>query len=119
MSDIPPPAPSPAAGAEDKTVAILAYITLVGFIIALVMHNGKKTALGSFHLRQVLGIVVTGFAVGFVGWIPIIGWLILLCSLPVLFVIWIMGLIAAVNGQQKAAPILGQKYQQWFAGAFA
>ncbi len=43
-----------------KTVAIIAYITLIGWIIALVMNNGNKTALGSYHVRQSLGIMCVG-----------------------------------------------------------
>ena len=39
-SDTPPPAPS---AKEDTTVALLAYITIIGFIIAIVMHGNKKT----------------------------------------------------------------------------
>ena len=42
---------------DGKTVAIIAYITLIGWIIALVMNNGNKTVLGSYHIRQSLGIM--------------------------------------------------------------
>ena len=120
-TDIPPPA----AAGEDRTVAILTYITIIGFIIAIVMHNGKKTALGAFHLRQGLGLFLTSLVV----WIPcmilsIIPGINLLMVLVwplvgiALFVLWIMGLIAAVNGQQKLMPVVGEHYQKWFAGAF-
>ena len=101
-----------------KTVAILAYITLLGFIIAIVMHGSKKTALGSFHLRQMLGIIVLGFASYILIFIPILGWIAMavlgICNL----IMWIMGLIAAASGEMKPAPIFGAKFQQWFAGAF-
>ena len=53
----PTPQPTAPVG-EDKTVAILAYITLVGFIIAIVLHGQKKTALGTYHLRQALGLIL-------------------------------------------------------------
>ncbi len=43
------------APGEDKTVAIVAYLTLIGFIIAIILNGQKKTALGAFHLRQMLG----------------------------------------------------------------
>ena len=63
-----PESPAPAASAvpakEDTTVALLSYITIIGFIIAIVLHSSKKTALGAFHLRQVLGLFVTGAAFG-------------------------------------------------------
>ena len=63
-TDTPPPAAAPAN--EDRTVAILTYITIIGFIIAIVMHSSKKTALGTFHLRQGLGLFITCV----VCWIP-------------------------------------------------
>ncbi|HEY4300494.1 MAG TPA: hypothetical protein VGM73_06465 [Candidatus Didemnitutus sp.] len=126
MDATPPPAPPPAApppvptapAGEDKTVAIIAYLTIIGFIIALVMFSSKKTALGGFHLRQTLGFVVTGFAVGVICVIPILGWLIAILAMPCFFVLWILGLIAAVNGQMKPVPVVGPLYQKWFANAF-
>jgi hypothetical protein len=55
-----PESPAPVTPVkEDTTVALLAYLTPllfgVGIVIAIVMHNGRKTALGAYHLRQSLG----------------------------------------------------------------
>ena len=126
-SDTPPPPPPPvpvatslpATGTEDRTVAIVAYITIIGFIIAIVMHGSKKTPLGSYHLRQALGLFITAV----VCWmvliiIPIIGWLLIPFVMLGILVLAIMGLVSAAGGQQKPVPILGAKYQQWFANAF-
>ncbi len=115
---------------EDKTVAIIAYITFIGFIIALIMHGSKKTQLGAFHLRQVLGLILTSI----VGWIGIAIVAMVLVFIPVigpivamllwlgfglgLLVLFIMGLIAAVNGQQKPMPVVGDYFAKWFAGVF-
>ncbi len=120
MSSTETPPVTPVA--EDRTVAILAYITLIGFIIAIVMHSSKKTALGAFHLRQVLGLFVTGVAFGLsvivLAFIPILGWLAILLGWLSLLALVIMGLIAAASGQMKPVPVLGEKYQKWFANAF-
>jgi uncharacterized membrane protein len=35
-----------------------------------------------------------------------------------MFVFWVMGFIAAINGQQKPVPLVGEYYQKWFANAF-
>lgn len=123
MSD-PTPAPAPAVK-EDTTVAILAYITLIGFIIAIVMHGNKKTALGSFHLRQVLGFFLTGMVIWLpclvISMIPFVN-LVMLLVWPLLgislLVLWVMGLIAAINAEQKPMPVVGAYYQKWFANAF-
>lgn len=116
---MPPSPSSAAAAAEDKTVAIVSYLTIIGFIIAIIMHSSKKTLLGAFHLRQALGLFVTGF----VGWIvlmiiPVLGWILLPFYMLAILVLVIIGLIGAINGQMKPVPVLGQQYQKWFGGAF-
>ena len=115
----------PAASGEDKTVAIVSYLTIVGFIVAIILHSSKKTRLGAYHLRQVLGLVITGFALGvgcfIIGMIPVVN-LVLLLVWPVVgiafLVFWIMGIIAAVNGEMKPMPIVGPLYQQWLGTTF-
>src|SRR5262249_14264492 len=104
------------------TVAILSYITLVGFIAGIIIHSNKKTQLGSFHLRQSLGIFLTAIALGF-GQIPLLIIPILghLCAFALwvgIFALWIMGLIGAVKGEMKPLPVVGEMYQKWFGGAF-
>jgi uncharacterized membrane protein len=118
----PPPVAAPAAVAEDKTVAIVSYLTLVGWIVALLIHSNKKTRLGAFHLRQALGIYLSFVLAGVANWVlllvPFIGWL----AIPVLWlglvVLWVIGLIAAVNGQLKPVPLLGEHYQKFLGTAF-
>jgi len=121
-TEVPPPVSSSTPAAEDRTVAILTYITIIGFIIAIVIHSGKKTALGAFHLRQGLGLLVSAIVLAMAGWllifIPILGWLAIWVAWFLMFIMWLMGLIAAASGQQKPAPILGDHYQKWFAGTF-
>ena len=45
---------------EGKNVAIIAHIFLIGWLIALFMNSSNKTELGSFYIRQVLGIMLLG-----------------------------------------------------------
>jgi len=105
-----PAAPPPMATTEDKTVAILSYITLIGFIVAIVLNSNKKTKLGAFHLRQVLGLFITGVLCI----IPLLGLLVAIG----LLVFWIMGLISAIKGEMKPVPLLGAMYQKWFGTTF-
>jgi uncharacterized membrane protein len=99
---------------DGKTIAIIAYITLIGFVVALIMNNDKKLPLASFHIRQSLGLMLTGFAIGMIGIIPFIGWLINIVAIFFLLYMWIMGLINAINGREKSLPFLGDKYAEWF-----
>jgi uncharacterized membrane protein len=116
------PSETPSPAPEDRTVAILSYLTIIGFIVALVLHSTKKTALGSYHLRQTLGLIVTGLAIGIAGFvlafIPILGWITILAAWIGFLVLWLMGLISAATGQQKPIPVLGEQFQKWFATAF-
>lgn len=117
-----PPVATATAASEDHTVAILSYITPLGFIAAIIMHGNKKTALGSFHLRQALGLFLTGLVCWPVNmvlaFIPILGWLTIMAIFVSLVALWVIGLIAAASGQAKPVPVLGQHYQKWFANAF-
>ena len=115
-------APSTLAATEDKTVAIISYLTLIGFIVAVVMHGSKKTSLGAYHLRQSLGLMITSIAVMVVGmglaFIPFLGWLADLALWVGLIVLWFTGFLAAVNGQRKPIALLGENFQKWFSNAF-
>ena len=103
-------------------MAILSYLTLIGFIVAVIIHSGKKTQLGAFHLRQALGLIVSGLALGIcaivLAFIPILGWIAIMAGWITLLVFVIMGFIAAVGGKQQPLPLLGEHFQRWFANAF-
>jgi len=117
----PPPAtptPPPATGGEDKTVAIVSYLTLIGFLVAVIIHSNKKTKLGAYHLRQMLGFMLSWFAVIILFIIPIIGWILIPVFYICMIVLWVMGLIAAINGQMKPMPVVGPMYQKWFGTTF-
>jgi uncharacterized membrane protein len=107
---------------EDKTVAIVAYITLIGFIAAIVIHSNKKTKLGAFHLRQMLGYFISGLIFWVCAivllFIPFLGWLCIVAGWLFLIVCWVLGLIAAINGQMKPMPLIGPMFQKWFGTTF-
>lgn len=104
------------SGMDPKTIAIISYITLIGTIIALVINNNDKQPFASFHIRQSLGLGLTLIVLGFIAIIPIIGWLVYIVGGIVLFILWIIGLMAALNGEEKTVPIMGERYQEWFKG---
>ena len=110
---------------EDKTVAILCYITLIGYIVALVLHSSNKTKLGAYHLRQATGLVI--FCIGIwialfiIRFIPFIGSITLFFS-PlfwlVILALLILGIINAASGEEKPLPVVGSYFENWFANAF-
>lgn len=98
---------------KDNT-AIIAYLTVIGLIIAFVMNSEKKDTFTSYHIRQSLGIMLTGLAIGIINIIPVIGWIISILGFFVMLYMWIMGLLSAINGTEKPIPLLGKKYAEWF-----
>lgn len=122
MDTTPAPVPPVTLANEDKTVAIVSYLTIIGFIVAVVLHGNKKTALGSFHLRQTLGLFLTAVACWvlnmMLAFIPIIGWLTIIVVWLGLFALWLIGFIGAANGKMTPIPVLGEKYQEWFRNTF-
>lgn len=110
---------------EDNTVAIVSYISLLGWIIAIVLHNNKKTKLGAYHLRQTLGIFVIGIGIAiantilmFIPYLGILFGIVFAVAGIGLLILWILGLISAVNGEQKPLPIIGEPIQNILKEAF-
>ena len=94
---------------DGKTIAIVAYITWIGLIVALIMNGEKKNEFAKYHIRQSLLIMIAALVLG---WIPFVGWV---CSI-ILLIFAIMGLVYAAQGEQKEVPILGKLAQDWFKG---
>ena len=99
---------------QGKTAAIVAYLTIIGTIIAYFINNDSKNPFASFHIRQALGVHITFYLLGLiVSWFD--SWLI---STPFyLFIIVLLGygLLAAIQGERNEVPILGKQFQNWFS----
>lgn len=102
-----------------KTVAIISYITIVGWLIALVMNSNNKTSLGGFHLRQMMGLIILAIASAILRvplyFIPFLGWTTNFVLSICIFVLWILGLVSAANSEEKPIPVLGKLFQDWFS----
>ena len=87
-----------------KVVSVLSYLTIVGWLVALVLYGDHKSSFARFHLRQSLGLVLTGAILAF---IPLIGWVL---SFGIVLG-WCLGLFHAINGQRRSLPLVGDFYQ--------
>ena len=94
---------------EGKTMAIIAYVTLIGTLIAWFMNKDKNNEFAKFHIGQAVrawlaGIVISIIAsilvmvtgVGIFGYLTYAGW-----------VLAILGLFNAVNGKMDKIPLVG------------
>ena len=97
---------------DAKTKSIIAHITIIGWLIALILNNqneGSKDEMTSFYLRQLLGLYLAGIILTF---IPIIGW----SASIVVLIFWIISLLGSLSGDMKKVPLLGDQFQEWFKG---
>lgn len=97
---------------EGKTFAIVSYLTFVGLIIAIIMNSDRKNPFTSYHIRQMLGLIIMLLFSNLVekyvnSWLETVFWI-------VTFVAWLFGLVHAILEQYKPIPFLGDKFQEWF-----
>ncbi len=92
---------------DGKNVAIIAHITLIGWIIAIIMNGNNKNEFASFYIRQVLGITLLGIVCSFIPIVNLVAWI-------VIVIMWIMSLIGAIGGEKKKVFLLGDQFQEWF-----
>jgi ElaB/YqjD/DUF883 family membrane-anchored ribosome-binding protein len=92
---------------DGKNVAIIAHITILGWLIAVFMNSSNKTELGSFYIRQYLGIMLLGLVCSVIPVVNIVAWIVPL-------VMWVMSLIGSLSGQKKPVFLLGNQFQDWF-----
>jgi len=81
---------------DKKTTGIVAYLTWIGFLIAL-LAGDKEGA--KFHINQALVILLFSL----LSVIPCIGWIWGIFMI----VCWFIGFIAAINEEEKQVPIIG------------
>ena len=97
-----------------KGAAIVAYLTIIGTIIAYFMNNDSKNTFASFHIRQALGIHITYFLLG--AFVSIFdSWMVTYSFWIFIIILWGYGLLTAIQGEQKEVPLLGEQFQKWFS----
>lgn len=98
---------------KGKNIATISYITIIGTVIAILMNNDTKSEFASFHIRQALGIFLSFFLLGyFIGYFD--SWMITSAFWVFIFALWVFGFIAALNGEKKEMPIVGNFFQNVF-----
>ncbi|WDE07749.1 hypothetical protein SG34_013115 [Thalassomonas viridans] len=88
-----------------KIVAALSYLTIIGWMLAIILYGFHKSTFARFHLRQSLGLIITAAVLSF---IPLIGWLL---NIGVVF-LWFLALYYALAGHKRSVPLLGDFYQR-------
>ncbi|MBR0379494.1 MAG: hypothetical protein IJH62_02935 [Mogibacterium sp.] len=92
---------------NSKAASIAAYITWVGFLIALIVRD-PADRFTAHHMNQALVLNVIGIAAGALNIIPIIGNIAGLVIGVGVFVMDIMGIARAASGSMEPLPFIGE-----------
>lgn len=106
---------SEAPSDESKNIAIISYLTIIGFIVAYVMHSKNKTDFAAFHIRQAFGIGILGLIAYPINGIPVLR-IVSFVIFSVCLILIILGLLSASQGEKKPVPVVGKYFQDLFAG---
>jgi len=103
---------------NNKTLSIVSYITLIGWLIAYFNGKEKADSLLKYHLRQALGLAIVSIIFNVV--LTIVATIVPALSFLgiaglVIVVLWIMGIINAANGAEKPTPLVGKMFENKFA----
>ena len=99
---------------EGKTMAIISYLTWIGTLIAFIMNNEKHNSFTAFHIRQMIGLSLFSIGNGFLS--TYVGMQVSVIIMLGLFVLWIIGFLGAIKGEEKRVPLVGDLFQDWFKG---
>ena len=107
---------------DKKTLSIVSYITIIGWLIAYFSYKGKldKSSLERFHLKQSFGIGILGI-LNFVAEAIVTSLIshslaiIFTITGILIFVFWILGIINAAKEEEKPLPIIGSLFVDKFS----
>jgi len=101
---------------KNNSFAIIAYLWWIGFLIAYFKNQSARNSLTSFHIRQVLGLLLvnTGASVVYKYIGDTLGSFLILAT----FILWLIGLVSAIRGEAKPIPLVGDSFQRWFKNLY-
>lgn len=98
---------TPASSSSKNPNTGLAIVAYILFFVPL-LTEFRDDPFVKFHVKQGLVLFLAAVGVGIFSMVPIIGWLLALPLNLALLVLWIIGIINAVNGEKKPLPLIGQ-----------
>lgn len=95
---------------RQKTIAAISYVL---FVIGYLTVE-KDSPFVKFHMKQSLTLLVFSIVLSMIGIIPILGWLIAFFGGILCIILFIIGIINALGGEEKELPLIG-KYAEIFS----
>ncbi|WP_277632658.1 DUF4870 domain-containing protein [Avrilella dinanensis] len=99
---------------NNKTISIVSYITIIGWLVAYLIGKDNLDALSRYHLRQSLGLAIVGFILNIISIsILFLGVVVNIIGI-LLLILTVIGIINAANGEMKPLPVIGKWLEDKF-----
>lgn len=97
---------------EGKNIAVIAYITFIGTLIAFFMNREERHSFATAHIQNMFGLLLLLFSAQVAyRWIhPLSGDILW----GVAFAGWAFSLVTAILGKPPSIPYLSKKFEEWF-----
>ncbi|MDO8513751.1 MAG: hypothetical protein Q7S37_04580 [bacterium] len=101
-------APKPTTGSSDvEENKALAAISYIGILFIIPMAIKKDSAFAMYHAKQGMILFIFEVIIYALNWMPFFGDFLYWIGGLLAFVLFIIGLINALNGQTKPLPVIG------------
>jgi uncharacterized membrane protein len=100
----PPATPPSTTGQNDKLMAVLSYL---GFLVLIPLFMDKENPTVKFHIKQGLVLLLGWVVAWIIIIVPLFGWLISWLLQIGLVILSLVGVLNAINNQQKPLPLVG------------
>lgn len=102
---------------NNKTLSIVSYITLFGWLISFIIGKEKSSSFLKYHLKQSLGLIIFSIVL-----FIILNILLMVTKIGILgifgcipLVLMIIGIINAANDVEKPLPLIGKMIEDKFS----
>ena len=109
----PPVSQTPPSGQPQDNTQLMSVLAYLSFLVIVPLLTAKENPKVKFHIKQGL-VLIIGEVIAYALWaVPFFGW-ILAPILHIGFVILsIIGIINAINNQEKELPLIGHLGQKF------
>jgi len=100
------------SGIDEKVAGLLSY--LFGWVSGLIFFLIDKRPFVRFHAMQSIIVTVVMMVSYFIlSLIPVLGWIIMALLGLAFFVLWILLMVKAYQGQKWKLPVIGDMAEKW------
>jgi hypothetical protein len=96
-----------------KSKAVIAYITIIGLMIAISMNKDESHEFASWHIKNMFGLTLMFFvsvAMSYQEYLLFVGRIFFFGSM----FFWLFSMVMALLNKKVGIPLLSDKFDSWF-----